>query len=220
MGFSDQRAVIYPMSRKAAERGRSRLSWVVVVPDPGAGTNLSWGRKVSNELVFERFKHWNFSWLQFARLIDKAADIYEYPEADRNPLPQWTFGRVTLLGDAAHPMRPVGAQAGSQAVIDARVLAFVLANSSTPQEALEYYDAQRRPAMNNVVLRNREFGPAIIMELAEKCAPQGFEKIEDIISRRDLEEISLRYKADAGFDPASLNQRNTLSTFSSDLQGA
>jgi len=218
MGFSDQRAVVYPMSRKAAERGRSRLSWVVAVPAPEADGNLSWGRKVSNGLVCETFAHWNFDWLQFSKLIYGTTDIYEYPEADRNLLPRWTFGRVTLLGDAAHPMRPVGAQAGSQAVIDARVLAFVLANSSTPQEALERYDAQRRPVMNNMVLRNREFGPAIIMELVEQRAPQGFNKIEDVITRKELEEISVTYKAEAGFDPAALNQRGTLSTVRSASQ--
>jgi len=201
MGFSDQRAVVYPMSRKAVDRERSRLSWVVVVPAPGTSTNLTWGRRVRNDVVFELFKHWNFSWLQFADVIHQTSEIYEYPEADRNPLPQWTLGRVTLLGDAAHPMRPVGAQAGSQAIIDARVLAFSLANSATPREALAHYDARRRPAMNAVVVRNREFGPTLIMELAEQRAPQGFNTIEDVISRRELEEISLAYKTEAGFDP-------------------
>lgn len=171
---------------------------------------MIWGRKVPNDVVFEIFKRWNFGWLQFADLIHKTSEIYEYPEADRNPLPRWTFGRVTLLGDAAHPMRPVGAQAGSQAIVDARVLAFLLAKSATPQGALDQYDAQRRPAMNAVLLRNREFGPAIIMEIAEQRAPQGFSNIEDVISRRELEEISLAYKAEAGFDPVGLNQRETL----------
>jgi 5-methylphenazine-1-carboxylate 1-monooxygenase len=117
---------------------------------------------------------------------------------------------VTLLGDAAHPMRPVGAQAGSQAVVDARVLAFVLASAATPEQALAQYDAHRRPIMNVVVVRNREFGPAVIMELAEERAPRGFSDIEDVISRRVLEEISRAYKAEAGFDPAELNQRRTL----------
>jgi len=210
MGYSDQRAVVYPISRKAADRGRSRMSWVVVVPAFGADSDLTWGRKVLNNLVVEHFKNWNFSWLNFAELISKTAEIYEYPEADRNPLPRWSFGRVTLLGDAAHPMRPVGAQAGSQAVIDARVLAFVLANAAMPEQALEQYDAHRRPTMNAVVLRNRGFGPAVIMELAEERAPQGFGDIEDVISRRELEEISLAYKAEAGFDPIQLNQRHTL----------
>jgi 5-methylphenazine-1-carboxylate 1-monooxygenase len=210
MGFSDQRAVIYPISRKAADRGCSRLSWVVVVPALVSNANLAWGRKVTNDLVVEPFKDWNFTWLNFVGLIRQTADIYEYPEADRDPLPRWSFGRVTLLGDAAHPMRPVGAQAGSQAVIDARVLAFALAKAATPERALEQYDAHRRPTMNAVVMRNREFGPAVIMELAEKRAPHGFSDIEHVISRRELKEISRAYKTEAGFDPAELNQRHSL----------
>ena len=210
MGFSGQRAVVYPMSRKAADRGYSRMSWVVVVPAVSSNSDLTWGRKVCNNLVGERFKRWNFSWLNFSDLIHRTTEIYGYPEADRDPLPQWSIGRVTLLGDAAHPMRPVGAQAGSQAVIDARVLAFALANNARPEQALEQYDANRRPGMNAIVLRNRGFGPAVIMELAEERAPQGFSDIEDVISRRELEAISLAYKAEAGFDPAVLNRRHTL----------
>ena len=210
MGFSNQRAVVYPMSRKAADRGRSRMSWVVSVPAFAADQNATWGRKVSNDLVVEPFKHWNFGWLDFAGLIRRTGDIYEFPEADRNPLPRWSFGRVTLLGDAAHPMRPTGAQAGSQAVVDGRVLAFALATAPTPERGLEQYDAQRRPAMNAVTLRNRELGPAIVMELAEQRAPQGFGHIEDVMTRRELEEIALAYKAEAGFDPTSLNQRPSL----------
>jgi len=210
MGFSGQRAVIYPMSRKAADRGRSRMSWVVIPPAPAANRNATGGRKVSNDLVVEPFKHWNFSWLDFASLIRRTGEIYEYHEVDRNPLPRWSFGRVTLLGDAAHPMRPTGAQAGSQAVVDARVLAFALASTAPPEQALEQYDVQRRPTMNALTLRNRELGPAAVMELAEQRAPRGFSKIEEVISRCELEEIALTYKAEAGLDPTSLNQRPTL----------
>ena len=117
---------------------------------------------------------------------------------------------MTLLGDAAHPMRPSGAQAGSQAVVDARVLAFALVSAATPERVLRQYEAQRRSSMNALALRNREFGPAVVIELAEQRAPEGFSDIEEVISRRKLEEISNAYKAEAGFDPAELNQRRTL----------
>ena len=210
MGFSDQRAVVYPMSRKAADHGRSRMSWVVIAPALAVSQNATWDRKVSNDLVVEPFKHWNFGWLDFADLIRRTEEIYEYPEADRDPLPRWSFGRVTLLGDAAHPMRPTGAQAGSQAVVDARVLAFALATAPTPSGVWISTTPSAGPTMNAVTLRNREFGPAIVMELAEQRAPQGFSHIEEVISRRELEEISAAYKAEAGFDPEALNQRPTL----------
>ena len=131
-------------------------------------------------------------------------------QEDRDPLPRWSFGRITLLGDAAHPMLPIGAQAGSQAIVDARVLAFALATAPTPEQALDRYEAQRRPIMNAVTLKNRKFGPAIVMEIAEQRAPNGFDNIEDVITRRELAEISLAYKVAAGFDPAGVNQRASL----------
>jgi 5-methylphenazine-1-carboxylate 1-monooxygenase len=212
MGFSDRRAVVYPISRKVAERGRSRVSWVVNVRDTrfAMPAHTVWGEKVSRDRVMDVFKQWNFDWISFADMIRRTDDIYQYPEADRDPLPRWSFGRVTLLGDAAHPMRPTGAQAGSQAVIDGRVLALALAEGPTIEEALRRYEAERRPAMNAITLRNREFGPAIVMELAEQRAPEGFSRIEDIIARRELEGIALTYKAEAGFQPAILNQRRSL----------
>jgi 5-methylphenazine-1-carboxylate 1-monooxygenase len=210
MGFSNQRAVVYPISRKAADNGCSLISWVVSGRGFASSLDAPWVRKVPHERVIEHFKNWNFSWLDFAGLICRTEDIYQYPEADRDPLPRWSFGRVTLLGDAAHPMRPTGAQAGSQAVVDARVLAFALAEAPTPERGLDQYEAQRRPLISAVTLRNRECGPLIVMELAEQRAPQGFAHIENVISRRELEEISQAYKAEAGFDPEVLNQRPTL----------
>ena len=160
--------------------------------------------------ILHEFKDWNFSWIKFADLICDTNEIYEFPEQDRDPLPCWSFGRITLLGDAAHPMRPIGAQAGSQAVVDARVLAFALASEPTAERALKLYDQQGRPTMNAVTMKNRKFGPAILMELAERRAPQGFRDIEEVISRRGLEEISLAYKIEAGFDPATINHRPSL----------
>jgi hypothetical protein len=114
---------------------------------------------------------------------------------------------VTLLGDAAHPMRPVGSQAGSQGVVDARVLAHALAGAADPTKGLLDYESIRRPAMNEVVLRNRQYGPEIIMQMAEERAPAGFSNIEDIIPRRELEDVSLSFKKAAGFDPETVNTR-------------
>ena len=211
MGFSDQRAVVYPISRKAADRGRSRINWVTVLGGQSAsGERRTWDRRVSKDRFFHRFKDWNFEWIKFADLISRTDEIYEYPAHDRDPLSRWSFGRVTLLGDAAHPMWAVGAQAGSQAIVDARVLAFALATAPTSERALELYEAQRRPIMNAVALKNREFGPTIVMEIAEQRAPNGFNNIEDVIAHHELEQISRAYKIDAGFDPEALNERPSL----------
>jgi 5-methylphenazine-1-carboxylate 1-monooxygenase len=93
---------------------------------------------------------------------------------------------------------------------NARVLAFALATTRTSARALQRYDAQRRPIMTAVTLKNREFGPAIVMEIAEQRAPNGFENIEDVIALRELEDISRNYKVGAGFDPSALNKRPSL----------
>ena len=211
MGSVHGRAVVYPISRKVADCGLSRINWVAALSRQLASSDhATWDRKVPKDRFFAHFKDWSFGWIDFADLISRTGDIYEYPEGDRDPLPRWSFGRVTLLGDAAHPTWPIGAQAGSQAVVDARVLAFALAGAPAPERALEQYEAQRRPAMNAVTLRNRAFGPAIVMELAEQRAPEGFTTIEDVIARDELERISAAYKIEAGLDPAGLNRRPSL----------
>jgi 5-methylphenazine-1-carboxylate 1-monooxygenase len=211
MGFSSQRAVVYPVSKKAADRGRSRINWLAVLSRQSiSGERAAWDRRVPKDRFFESFKDWNFDWINFADLVCRTDEIFEYPKVDRDPLPRWSFGRVTLLGDAAHPMLPIGAQAGSQAIVDARVLAFMLATTFPYERALEHYEAQRRPIMNTVTLKNREFGPAIIMEIAEHRAPNGFENIDDVITRAELEEIARKYKIDAGFDQNGLISRPSL----------
>jgi 2-polyprenyl-6-methoxyphenol hydroxylase-like FAD-dependent oxidoreductase len=137
--------------------------------------------------------------------------IYQYPMVDRDPLPTWNFGRVTLLGDAAHPMYPVGSNGASQAIIDARVLARELALQPTSAAALAAYDEQRRPATAAVVLANRDVGPEKCMEIVEQRAPEGFAALEDVISQAELETIARSYKLTAGFDPDVLNNRPSLS---------
>jgi 2-polyprenyl-6-methoxyphenol hydroxylase-like FAD-dependent oxidoreductase len=208
IGSRDCRAVVYPISESARQRGRSVINWVTVLgqqaasPQPG-----TWDRRASRERFFAHFRDWNFDWLAFADLIAKTEEIFEYPKDDRDPLPRWSFGRVTLLGDAAHPMRPIGSQAGSQAIVDSRVLALALATNGSIEEGLVAYERQRLPVMNEIILRNREFGPSIIMDMAEERAPGGFSNIEDIIPRHELEEISRSFKIAAGFDPEQLNRR-------------
>ena len=211
MGFSQRRAVVYPVSRKAAGRGRSLINWVAVLGEQSAsGVRATWDRKVPKDRFFRQFKDWNFGWIKFADLICDTDEIYEFPKDDRDPLPRWSFGRVTLVGDAAHTMLPIGAQAGSQAIVDARVLAFALATTRMAEQALELYEQQRRPIMNAVTMRNRKFGPAIVMEIAEQRAPQGFARIEDVMAYRELADIAHAYKVEAGFDPTAVNQRASL----------
>src|SRR5262249_12129296 len=132
---------------------------------------------------------------------------FEFPLVDRDPVDRWTFGRVTLIGDAAHPMQPTGSQAGSQAIIDARVLTQALATILDPLQALARYDAIRRPALNDITLRNRRLGPEAAMQIVEERAPNGFARIEDVISREEMETISRSFHAAAGLDADTVNNR-------------
>ena len=134
--------------------------------------------------MLSAFGGWRFPWLDLPALIERSSDIYEFPLVDRDPVPAWSFGRVTLLGDAAHPMQPIGGQAGSQAILDARALTRALVETDDPAAALERYDAERRPAMNDIIMRNRNLGPEAAMQLAEERAPNGFARVDDVISQR------------------------------------
>jgi 5-methylphenazine-1-carboxylate 1-monooxygenase len=125
---------------------------------------------------------------------------------DRNPLPMWHFGWVTLLGDAAHPMYPVGSNGASHAIIDARELAL----QPSIEAAIAAYDAQRRPQTASVVQANRQGGPEKCLEIVEQRAPDGFVDLDTVISRAELEEIARSYKRTAAFDPEVLNNRPSL----------
>jgi 5-methylphenazine-1-carboxylate 1-monooxygenase len=213
IGSRNRRAVIYPISEKARRRGRSVINWVTVLGQQmTAGQPGTWDRRASRDRFFLHFQEWNFDWIPFAELVAATKEILEYPKDDRNPLPRWSFGRVTLLGDAAHPMRPIGSQAGSQAIVDSRVLALALATADSIEVGLVEYERQRLPVMNEIILKNREFGPSIIMDMVEERAPNGFADIESVIPRVELEEISRSFKISAGFDPETLNRGPSLST--------
>ncbi|AUX20358.1 hypothetical protein SOCEGT47_008260 [Sorangium cellulosum] len=203
--------VAYPISRDAELRGRAAINWVAEVR-VGEGASVapeSWTRRGRAEDVLPHFAAWRFPWLDIPALIAGAPAIYEYSMVDRDPLPSWGAGRVTLLGDAAHPMFPIGSNGASQAILDARALAFELATALTPEEALAGYEAERRPATSELVLANRAMGPERVLALVEQRAPHGFARIEDVLSREELEEIARGYKRTAGFLIAELNSRRS-----------
>jgi 2-polyprenyl-6-methoxyphenol hydroxylase-like FAD-dependent oxidoreductase len=205
-GHFHQRIVVYPIAR--ATRGKLLTNWIcqMTVPDQAPLTE-NWNRRVEKEKVLSAFARWRFAWLDLTALVEHSDDIYEFPLVDRDPVPAWSFGRVTLLGDAAHPMQPIGSQAGSQAILDARALARALVETVDPAAALERYDAERRPAMNDIVLRNRNFGPEAAMQLAEERAPDGFARVEDVIAQHELDDIARSFAAAAGLDVETVNHR-------------
>lgn len=206
-GHQQQKFVCYPLSRPPNPGETALINWVAELYEPDwTPPRQDWNRQVSPERFAARFASWRFDWLDIPALIGGAAAIYEYPMVDRDPLPRWTHGRATLLGDAAHPMYPIGSNGASQAILDAEALADQLAAHNDIAQALAAYEASRRPATSQIVLMNRQNGPEQVMQLAEERAPGGFADIHDVIPRAELEEIAARYKQAAGFAVQQVNR--------------
>ena len=212
-GHFRRRVVVYPISKQHEEQGQALINWVAEfkVAEDQPMPRQDWGHTARLEEVLAPFASYTFDFLDVPALIRGAEVIYQYPMVDRDPLPTWNFGRVTLLGDAAHPMYPVGSNGASQAIIDARILARELAQQPSIEKAVAAYDAERRPATAAVVLANRKVGPEQCMEIVEERAPGGYTNLDDVIKPQELEEISYAYKHTAGFDPETLNNRPSLS---------
>jgi 5-methylphenazine-1-carboxylate 1-monooxygenase len=139
-------------------------------------------------------------------LIQASGTFYEYPLCDRDPLPRWSFGRATLLGDAAHPMYPVGSNGASQAVLDARALARHLAAGAPVPDALAAYDAERRPMTAEIVLNNRKGGPERVIDVLEERAPDGFSDVDAVASYAEREAIVRGYASMTGFAREQVNR--------------
>lgn len=211
-GHQDQKFVCYPISEPLRRQGRSLINWIAELSVPDAELPATdWNRQVDKSVFADRFADWRWDWIDIPAIIDGAEAIYEFPLVDRDPLPRWTRGRVTLLGDAAHPMYPIGSNGSAQAILDARCLSDGLAqavggSARTLDIALLEYEAERLPRTAGIVLRNRLNGPEQVMQMAEERAPQGFTDIHDVITQQELAAVSLRYKQLAGFDPAALKK--------------
>jgi 2-polyprenyl-6-methoxyphenol hydroxylase-like FAD-dependent oxidoreductase len=198
-GYQDQKFVAYPISQPLAKQGRSLINWIAELSVPyDSPPPQDWNAEVPKSRFAPRFADWKFPWLDAPKLIEAASVVYEFPLVDRDPLPSWTNGRVSLLGDAAHPMYPIGSNGASQAILDAEALANAFQRHDVAP-ALAEYEAARRPATSKIVLLNRQNGPEQVMQIAEDRAPNGFKHVNDVIPQSELEEIAARYKQTAGF---------------------
>jgi 2-polyprenyl-6-methoxyphenol hydroxylase-like FAD-dependent oxidoreductase len=207
-GDGEQKFVAYPLSAPDAE-GRARVNFIAERRGVGEET-ADWNHAVDPAPVVELFRDWRFDWLDVPALVAASDEILEYPMVDRDPIERWSVGHSTLLGDAAHAMYPNGSNGASQAILDARTLAFRLATSADVPGALGAYEADRRPITTALSLRNREAGPERVMQLAAERAPGGFSDVHDVISADELTEIAAGYKRAAGFHPDELNARPSL----------
>jgi 2-polyprenyl-6-methoxyphenol hydroxylase-like FAD-dependent oxidoreductase len=211
-GHESEKFVCYPIDPEAAARGRSLINWIAELrfPDEARWRREDWNREGRLADFLPRFEDWRFDWLAPPAIIRASRRIYEYPLVDRDPLDRWTFGRVTLLGDAAHPMYPIGSNGASQAILDARTLAYELAVGPDIDAALARYEAARRPATSRLVLANRRNGPEQVMQLAHERAPGGFSNVHDVLSAEELANTAGDYKRIAGFDREALAARPSL----------
>ena len=196
--------VVYPIIDGIDAKGTQLVNWVAEVQNDSFEKN-DWNKPGRLEDFFPFYRDWSFDWCDIAAMLRASETILEYPMVDRDPVNRWTFGRVTLMGDAAHPMYPRGSNGAAQGVIDARTLAEFLATMDDPVAALGAYEDARREATAKVVLTNRSQPPDyLIIKVEELVGNRPFENLDDFISQDELHELSERYKRVAGYAPEDL----------------
>lgn len=202
IGDETQRVVVYPIADGV-------INWLLVRPKDatrGEAELGNWNLPVSTSVIAEFVKDYRFDWLDVHHLVLSSSESYEYPMADIDPLPRWVFGRCALLGDAAHAMYPFGSNGASQAILDARVLAYELATAPTIDDALRGYETQRRPVASDVQLANRRQAGDVMARVSAlaRSGAHGHAATE-------LQDVERRYKQLAGFDVDALNTRKSWS---------
>ncbi len=211
-GHDSQRIVAYPISAPDPVTGLAQMNWIAELRvDPAQGWRKEdWNRAADKADFLPAFKDWTFDWLDVPALIQGATEVFEYPMVDRDPVEQWTEGRVTLMGDAAHPTYPVGSNGASQAIVDARVIGAAILKDGLTPTALNAYEDVIRPRTRNVILANRGAGPDAVLQQVEDLSGGQFDDIEAVIPKVQLAAHALHYKKLAGFDPETLNAEGPL----------
>ncbi|MGL5002536.1 MAG: flavin-dependent oxidoreductase [Casimicrobium sp.] len=201
--------VVYPIEKPHTD-GTQLINWIcdIRIADGIGGTLVApsrenWSTPGKIEDLLPTFGAWKFDWLDVPSIIRGATQIFEWPMVDRDPLPRWTHGRMTLLGDAAHPMYPIGSNGATQAILDARAIADALSSNDDPRDALVAYENARRPMTAEIVRMNRQEGLDIVLDMVDERAPNGFKQLSDVIDPAMIETTVWRYKQKAGHQPSS-----------------
>src|ERR1700754_3930038 len=198
-GGLNAKAVVYPIAEGTSPATRL-TNWAVLVRI-GDGTSPpprreDWSRLGNRDELMPHVAGFSIPQVDFAGLVRATPEFWEYPCCDRDPLSYWTSGRVPLLGDAAHPMYPVGSNGASQAILDARCLADLLARAEHPRQALMAYEQKRLPMTAEIVRSNRRGGPEGVIDAVEQLAPQGFNgDVDGVLPYEQREAIVRGYAA-------------------------
>jgi 2-polyprenyl-6-methoxyphenol hydroxylase-like FAD-dependent oxidoreductase len=204
--LSHGKMVIYPIRPGSGADGLQLINWVAEIETP-VYRKRDWNRPGAIDDFIGAFADWHFDWLDVPALIRAADSVLEFPMVDQDPLPRWSFGRVTLSGDAAHPMVPRGSNGAGQAILDARALTSALLENVNPVAALAAYEKQRLEATTRIVLTNRTNPPdAILREVFQRTNDQPFGAIDDVISRDELVALSEGYKRISGYSKDALRR--------------
>jgi 2-polyprenyl-6-methoxyphenol hydroxylase-like FAD-dependent oxidoreductase len=199
------KVLIYPIRDKIDSEGRQLINWVCDIEQEQPVRERDWNRVGKLEDFIGMIEDWNFPWLDVPAMCRAADQILEYPMVDQDPLPRWSHGRVTLLGDAAHPMQPRGANGGAQSILDCTALTECLTSIADPVAALKAYEERRLPPTSQVVLTNRSAPPdAVLEEVYRRTGDKPFRHIDDVISQSELAGLLKRYQRIAGFDKERL----------------
>jgi 2-polyprenyl-6-methoxyphenol hydroxylase-like FAD-dependent oxidoreductase len=202
--------VLYPVRDAIDAEGRQLVNWVAEIQSP-RNVMQDWNLRGRLEDFMPAFESWKFDWVDCAALLRAADLVLEYPMVDREPLPWWTRGRVTMLGDAAHPMYPRGSNGAGQAILDARTLAGCLRREREVPAALKAYEAARLARAYEVVLANRDSGPdALLREVHRRTGDRPFARIDDVISEAEMRALAENYQRIAGFEREALERRASL----------
>ncbi len=205
-GHNEQKVVVYPLT-SPNEKGEQLVNWIAERRVPLDAVHLDdWANEGSMDEFAHHFTGWHFGDLDMQDLFVRAENIFKFPMIDRNPVDRWSFGRVTLAGDAAHAMNPNGSNGASQGILDAISLESHLAKNGDIVEALRQYEAQRLPPTSRLVLENRKTGPERVLQFVEDRCDGNCVDAHTCIPQDELEEVATAYKKLAGFDKASVNK--------------
>ena len=207
-GDHNIKAVVYPMSEASRRNGKSLVNWVAEVRDGNARplNPNDWTRQGTRDFI-ENYRDFKFDFIDLPELFSQTETIYEYPMIDRDPLERWSFGRVTLMGDAAHAMLPIGANGTSQAILDARALTDSVQDTDDMVVALKNYEDLRLGPTTKVVESNRKYDSENYLDIVADRLQSPDDKMEDLIAPTEIDAITEKYRKIAGFQVKALNEK-------------